>query len=134
MSSVAGTTVERNQIPSRTAGGLSGGQVDAGSEIDTPTPKVTAVQSRPGYGLSITYADGREIVADFSDVIRRGGEFRLLRDERLFSRVRTSPRGDSIEWPVPKGDRGEAVLSIDAASIYRTFDAIAASHLRKRMA
>jgi len=131
MSSVAGTTVERNQIPSRTAGGLSGGQLDAGSAIDTPTPKVTAVQSRPGYGLSITYADGREIVADFSDVIRRGGEFRPLRDERLFSRVRTSPLGDSIEWPVP---RGEALLSIDAASIYRTFDAIAARHFRKRMA
>ena len=104
MSSVAGATVGRNQIPSRTTGGLPGG--DAGSAIDTPTPKVTAVQPRPGYGLWITYADGREIVADFSDVIRRGREFRPLRDERLFSLVKTSPRGDSIEWPVPKGGRG----------------------------
>jgi len=132
MSSVAGATVGRNQIPSRTTGGLPGG--DAGSAIDTPTPKVTAVQPRPGYGLWITYADGREIVADFSDVIRRGREFRPLRDERLFSLVKTSPRGDSIEWPVPKGGRGKALLSIDAASIYRTFDAIAATHFRRRMA
>jgi hypothetical protein len=87
------------------------------------TPRVNAIEARPGYWLAITYADGCEILVDLSDVIRRGGAFEPLQNERLFSQVAASPLGDRIEWPEPTDEHGEPLICIDAASLYGTFDA-----------
>ena len=96
------------------------------------TPRVKAIEARPGYWLAITYADGCEILVDLSDVIRRGGAFEPLQNERLFSQVAASPLGDRIEWPEPMDERGEPLICIDAASLYGTFDADGAPDARNR--
>src|SRR5215469_11321454 len=70
------------------------------------TQRVKAIEARPGYWLAITYADGCEILVDLSDVIRRGGAFEPLQNERLFSRVAASPLGDRIDWPEPMDEHG----------------------------
>jgi Protein of unknown function (DUF2442) len=134
MGSFEGGTSGRNQTGFRAVDGLSVGTIDAASVVDEHNTTVIAVQSEPGYWLAITFSDGCEITADFGDVIRRGGAFKPLQDERLFALVRISHRGDRIEWPVPRGGRGGPLISIDAASIYRAFDHIIAGGDGTRMA
>jgi len=82
----------------------------------------------------ITYADGCEITVDLSDVVHRGGAFKPLQDERLFSLAKPSPGGDGIEWPEPKDEHGEPLISIDAESIYRAFAKYVAADRHKRLA
>jgi len=134
MSGAAGGTGGRNQSAFRPVTGPSASSIGVISVIETSNKRVTAIEAKPGYCLAITYADGCEIIADLSDVVRNGGAFRPLQDESLFSLVKPSASGDGIEGPEPKDKHGEPLISIDAVSIYRAYDQIGAANYRKRLA
>jgi hypothetical protein len=96
-------------------------------------PRVKMIEARPGYWLAVTFADGCEILVDLGDVIRRGGQFKPLQNQQLFSQATASLLGDRIEWPEPKDEHGEPLICIDAASLYGTFDAVRAPGYRKSL-
>jgi hypothetical protein len=124
----------RNQSAFRAVDRFLGNVFGCVSVVETaPDIRVTAIEARLGYCLVITYADGREIAVDLSDVVRRGGAFKPLQDERLFSLAQVNRSGDGIEWPEPRDERGEPLIGIDAASIYRAYDQAAAG-IHKRTA
>jgi hypothetical protein len=85
----------------------------------TETPdRIQMVEARPHYHLIVTYDKGQRIEVDLGDMVRRGGVFKTLQDERMFSRVRIGSVGDKVEWPEPKDDFGEPIVDIDAESLW----------------
>ena len=120
-----------NETVLRRVIGLAASAMGSVSVIETPD-RIKAIEARPGYWLSITYADGREISVDLGDVIRRGGAFKPLQDQRLFARVKVDPLGNRIEWPEPKDEHGEPLISIDARSFYRAFNDLVERNYRER--
>lgn len=50
------------------------------------------------YTVSITYADGETIVADFRSLLDKSEIMTALRDSAMFGSVRIGARGRSIVW------------------------------------
>jgi hypothetical protein len=80
-------------------------------------PTLRAIEPKPGFRLTITWARGAQNTVDFRDTIQRGGVFAALADEKLFTRVRMTADRRKIEWPDPCDEFGEPVIDIDAESL-----------------
>ncbi|HRQ87698.1 MAG TPA: DUF2442 domain-containing protein [Bacteroidia bacterium] len=68
--------------------------------------KIVALSPRPGFHLSLTFADGLAGEVDLSDLVGIG-VFRAWREPGVFEQVRVSEHG-AAEWP------GEIDLCPDA--------------------
>jgi hypothetical protein len=60
---------------------------------------IREVHAEPGHHLRIAYDDGTVITVDLDQIIRQGGVFVPLADERFSVKVAVGPRGRSIRWP-----------------------------------
>lgn len=61
----------------------------------------TIVSIRPNplnYTISITYADGETLLADFRSLLDKSEIMSALRDSAMFNTVRIGARGRSIVW------------------------------------
>lgn len=60
---------------------------------------VIQVTAEPDYHIRVLYADGLELVADLSHLLRLGGVFAPFADPEFFKQVSVGGNGAFITWP-----------------------------------
>jgi hypothetical protein len=77
--------------------------------------KIDAVAPLDGHWLRLTFSDGAVKDVDIGEIVRRGGVFSGIRDDRaVFEQVRVNPETRTIEWPCE--------VDLDAAVLYGQFE------------
>lgn len=80
--------------------------------------RIKGIEAKPGYRLLISWFNGPQMSVDLSEMIRKGGTFTPLQNEKEFFRVTIGERNRVIAWPEPRDDQGYPMIEIDADALY----------------
>ena len=80
--------------------------------------RIASIEPVPGYRLLVRWSTGQQSLTDFSGDIANGPVWEALRDEHLFSQVRVTYHGMSIEWPEPTRPNGDPAIDVDADGLW----------------